>query len=53
MAKRDPEAEIKRLEAELEECRRVRNAWCAEYVKLRDKLAGASVAALSAETPRR
>ena len=43
----------KELKAALKECERVRNAWCAEYVKLRDKLAGASVAALSAETPRR
>ena len=43
----------KELKAALKECERVRNAWCAEYVKLRDKLAGAGVAAPSTESHRR
>ena len=43
----------KELKAALKECERVRDAWCAEYVKLRDKLAGAGMAVPSAESPRR
>ena len=39
----------KKLKAALKDCERVRDAWCAEYVTLRDRLAGAGVAAPSTE----
>ena len=35
---RDPEVEIKRLTRRLREAEKVRDAWCAEYVKVRNKL---------------
>ena len=43
----------KELKAALKQCERVRDAWCAEYVKLRDKLARAGMAVPRAESPRR
>jgi hypothetical protein len=45
--------EIERLKAALADCERVRDSWCEAYTSLRDERAGASVAALSTESPSR